>query len=392
MTARERFRTDEAEAIVEAALALGPQIRAAAGEIEEGRRLPMPIVQAMKGAGVFRMTMPRAWGCPEADPLTQVRVIEALSLADGSVGWCAMIGSDGGYFSAYLDQAVGREMYRDLDAVTASVLRPVGRALAVEGGYRVSGRWAFASGCQHSTWMANMCVVFEGNAPRMKANGNPETLVCFLPGAECEVIDTWTTTGLRGSGSHDVAAQDVFVPAERTFRLLSQPPQRPGPLYAFPIMFASNLPGVALGIARSAIDVIIELVSKKQGMFGNKALQEEAYVQLAVAQAEALVGSARSYFFDVMGDLWATLAVGHQPTAGQRARFRLSMTHLHGACVQAVDLMYKTGGGSSLYATHPLDRHFRDIHTLNQHVIVSPKTYESAGRMLLGLEPGEPFF
>ena len=393
MAASTKYTTDEAEQIVEAARALGPQIRAAVEEMEQGRHLPAPLVQAMQQAGVFRMTMPREWGGPEADPLTQVRVVEALSLADGSVGWCSMIGSDGGYFTAFLDQAVAREMYPDINAVTATVLRPSGRALAVKDGYRVSGRWKFASGCQHSTWIANACVVFDDNeTPRLSKKGSPEVRVCFMPASECEIIDTWTTTGLRGTGSHDVEATEVFVPAERTFDFAKPVSQRHSPLYALPSMFLSNLPGVPLGIARSAIDTVIELVRDKPTMFSNTPLREEAHIQAAVAQAEVLLGSARSYLFDVMGDVWETLCAGSQLSTGHRARYRLCMTHLTDACVKAVALMYKAGGGSALYAEHPLDRHFRDIHTLNQHVVVSQKTYQSGGRMLLGLEPGEPFF
>ena len=387
-----RVTTDEAEQIVEAARALGPQVWAAVEEMEQGRRLPAAIVQAMQQAGAFRMTMPHEWGGPEADPLTQVRIVEALSTADGSVGWCAMIGSDGGYFTAFMDQAVAREMYPDINAVTATVLRPAGRAVAVKDGYRVSGRWKFASGCQHSTWIANACAVFDDTTPRLSKKGTPEVLVCFMPTPECEIIDTWTTTGLRGTGSHDVEAKEVFVPTERTFNLARPVSQRQSPLYALPSLFLSNLPGVPLGIARSAIDTLIELVGHKPVMFGTNMLREEAHIQAAVAQAEALLGSARSYLFDVMGDLWETLCAGDPLSPPQRARYRLGMTHLTNSCVQAVALMYRAGGGSSLYAAHPLDRHFRDIHTLNQHVVVSQKTYQSAGRMFLGLEPGEPFF
>ena len=392
MTDDTRATTDEAEQIVEAAYALGPQIRAAVEEMERQRHLPAAIVQAMQQVGAFRMNMPREWGGPEADPLTQVRIVEALSIADGSVGWCSMIGSDGGYFTAFLDQAVAREMYPDINAVTATVLRPSGRAVAVKDGYRVSGRWKFASGCQHSAWIANACAVFDDTTPRLNTRGNPEVLVCFMPTPECAIIDTWTTTGLRGTGSHDVEATEVFVPAERTFNLARPVSRRQRPLYALPSLFLSNLPGVPLGIARSAIDTLLELVGRKPVMFGTNMLGEEAHIQAAVGQAEALFGSARSYLFEVMGELWETLCAGDPLSPRQRARYRLSMTHLTGSCVRAVALMYKAGGGSSLYATHPLDRHFRDIHTLNQHVIVSQKTYQSAGRMFLGLEPGEPFF
>jgi len=383
---------ETAERIVEAACSLGPQIRAAVEEMEQQRHLPASIVQAMQQAGAFRMTMPREWGGPEADPLAQVRIVEALSIADGSVGWCSMIGSDGGYFTAFLDQAVAREMYPDINVVTATVLRPSGRAVAVKDGYRVSGRWKFASGCQHSTWIANACAVFDDTTPRLSKKGTPEVLVCFMPTPECEIIDTWTTTGLRGTGSHDVEAKEVFVPAERTFNLGRPVSRRQSPLYALPSLFLSNLPGVPLGIARSAIDTLTGLVGQKPAMFGTNMMVEEAHIQAAVGQAEALLGSARGYVFEVMGNLWETLCAGDPLSPQQRARYRLSMTHLTDSCVRAVALMYKAGGGSSLYATHPLDRHFRDVHTLNQHVVVSQKTYQSAGRMFLGLEPGEPFF
>src|SRR6266851_188397 len=228
--------------ILEAARGLAPQIRAAAPAIERGRRLTPEIVQALKDAGVFGMTMPRAWGGPEVDPLMQIRVIEALAEADGSVGWCAMINSDGGFYSAFLEDVIGREMYRDREAPTASSLIFIGGAEKVDGGYRVNGRWPFLSGCQHSDWIAGTCTIYEGGAPRMVAEGIPERRVCFLPAAQCEVLDTWHTTGLRGSGSHDVAVNDVFVPTERSapfpfHSLLS------GPLYAWPMMFVYNAPG-----------------------------------------------------------------------------------------------------------------------------------------------------
>ena len=206
MTDDTRVTTDATEQIVETAHALGPQIRTAIEEMEQGRRLPATIVQAIQQAGAFRMTMPREWGGPEADPLTQVRIVEALSIADGSVGWCSMIGSDSGYFTAFMDQAVAHEMYPDINAVTATVLRPSGRAVAVKDGYRVSGRWKFASGCQHSTWIANACAVFEGTTPRLNKRGNPEVLVCFRHFRDIHTLD-----------QHVVVSQKIYQSAGRMF-------------------------------------------------------------------------------------------------------------------------------------------------------------------------------
>jgi alkylation response protein AidB-like acyl-CoA dehydrogenase len=335
------------------------------------------------------MPMPRIWGGPEVDPLTQIRIVEELSAADPSVGWCAMIGSDGGYFTAFLEDGVGRALYPDLDLVTGSSTRPTGRAMVVDGGYRVSGRWQFSSGCQHSTYLVGNCFLFDESGQRFLADGSPESRLCYLPAERCEILDTWTTTGLRGSGSHDFAAQDVFVPAEQTFNARTSPPLREGPLYAFPFMFIINGAGVPLGMARAAIDALVELAAGKQTLAGT-GLRDEAWVRTAVARADTLVGGARGYVYDAVGEFWETLLQGDTPSLRQRARYRLSLAGAAQLCVEAVDLMYQAAGGSSVYATNPLDRLFRDAHTINGHITNSPKVCEVAGQMRLGVEPGRP--
>jgi alkylation response protein AidB-like acyl-CoA dehydrogenase len=386
--------TPEAEAIIEAAQGLAPQIRAAGHQIESERRLPAAIVDAMKRAGVFGMTMPREWGGPELDPLSQIRVIEALSYADGSVGWCAMINSDGGYFTAYLDPEVAREMYRDLEAPTGGSLLFTGKAEAVDGGYRINGRWPFVSGCTHCDWLIFSCNVIENGKPRMMPNGFPERRFCFVPAREAEVLDTWYTTGLCGSGSNDVAVKDLFIPAERTYGFPA-PPRRDGALYAYPLMFAYNLPGVTLGIARAAIDRFIEVAPRRQvtmSMLTGKPvmLKDEAYAQNAVARAEALVGSARDYLFARMEEIWQSLLGGSQPTLKQRALYRIAIGHAHTVCVEAVEGLFKAYGGGAVYASSPFDRSLRDMITINQHTMNSLKIYETAGRILLGDEVRDP--
>ena len=378
-----------AEALVDAVRALGPRIRAASADIERDRRLPPWLVVAMKETGIFRMTLPRAWGGPEIDLLTGIRAIEELSYADGSVGWCAMIGSDGGFWSSFLEDAVGRELYRDLDAVTGSSTRPSGRAVAVAGGFRVGGRWTFGSGCQHSTWMVSACVVHDADRPRVGPDGAPEVRLCYLPIEDCAILDTWTTTGLRGTGSHDYTAEDVFVPAERTFNQFTSPVRRPEPLYALRTAYTANGIAVPLGIARAAVDALLALAEGKLTRRGT-GLRDEAFVQTAVARADALVCAARAYVFDVVGEVWGALVRGDELPPALRARYRLSLAAACQMCVDAVDLMYQAGGGSSPYAAHPLDKHFRDVHTAQQHMMFSPKVYEAAGRLLLGLDPGLP--
>jgi alkylation response protein AidB-like acyl-CoA dehydrogenase len=382
--------------ILRSAIRLAGQIRAASEEIERGRRLPPGIADAMKEAGIFGMAMPRAWGGPEVDPLTQFRVIEALAMADGSAGWCAMINCDGGYVTAFLDQDIARAMYPDLLVATGAAGTPTGQAVRVPGGYRVSGRFPFVSGCHHCDWVWLGCTVHENGAARADDNGVPETRQCFLPLSECEILDTWQTTGLRGTGSNDVVVRDKFVEKGRTFSF--QDPtlvKRPGPLYAFPFLFIAKAPAPALGVARHAIDAVIESAALKparrytmgERMEPAKLQRDDVYVQDAVGRAETLLAAARAYFFDVTGDLWATLLEGRQPSERQMALFTTAYPHIVGTCVDVVQLVYKAAGGTAVYQKGPLDRCLRDVLAMNQHVVGTTRSYEMAGRMLLGLEP-----
>jgi alkylation response protein AidB-like acyl-CoA dehydrogenase len=340
--------------------------------------------------------MPRAWGGPELDPLMQFRVIESLAMADGSVGWCAMIGCDSGYVSAFLDQDVARAMYQDMLVATGAAATTTGKATRVPGGYRVDGRFPFVSGCHHCEWVWLGCVVIEDSTPRADANGVPETRQCFVKVSQCEILDTWYTTGLRGTGSNDIAVRDVFVPDEHTFSF--QDPalvKRPGPLHAFPFLFIAKGPAAGLGIARHAIDALIESAATKPArrytlgdrLEAPKMLRDDVFVQEAVWRADTLITSARAYLFDIMGDLWATLVAGNQLSETQLARFTTANAHVVGVCVEVVQIVYKAAGGAAVYEKGPFDRCLRDILTMNQHVAGSLRTYEMAGRILLGLAP-----
>ena len=382
--------------ILRAAIGLREQIREASAEIERGRRLPVAIARAMADAGVFGMAMPRVWGGPELDPLTQFRVIEALAIADGSVGWCAMINCDGGYITAFLDQDVARLMYPDPLVATGAAATTTGQARRVPGGYRVSGRFPFVSGCQHSEWAWLGCSVVDDGAPRVNDHGVPETRQCLVRLSQCEILDTWHTTGLRGTGSNDVVVRDMFVAEEHTFSF--QDPQvvkRSGALYAFPFLFIAKGAAPALGIARHAIDTLVEAAASKPArryMVGEhieapKVLRDDIYVQEAVGRAETLLAAARAYYFDIMGDLWATLLDQRQPSNRQLALFTSAYPHIVGTCVDVVQLVYKASGGTAVYQKGPLDRCMRDVLTMNQHVMGTLRTHEMAGRLLLGLEP-----
>ena len=378
------------------AIALAAKIPAVAAEIEEGRRIPELVANGMKEAGIFGMAMPRAWGGPELDPLTQFRVIEALAMADGSVGWCAMINCDGGYVTAFLNQDVGRAMYPDIRVGTAAAATPTGQAIPVTGGYRVSGRFPFVSGCHHCEWVWLGCVVVEDGSPRVDDNGVPVTRQCLVRLSQCDILDTWYTTGLRGTGSNDLRVADVFVESERTFSFQDATLiKRPGPLYALPFMFVAKGPAPALGIARHAIDALIDTAYSKparrytcgEQVEPPKMMRDDVFVQEAVGRAETMLGSARAYQFETIGDLWNTLVNGGEVTPAQIARFTTASTHVIGVCVDVVQLVCKAAGVTAVYGKGPFDRCLRDILTMNQHVIGTLRTYEMAGRLLLGLEP-----
>jgi indole-3-acetate monooxygenase len=383
-------------AVLHAVIGLGERIRVASDEIERGRRLPPEIAAAVQDAGVFGMTMPRAWGGPELDPLTQFRVIEALAMADASVGWCAMINCDGGYFTAFLDQVVARAMYPDILVATAAAATPTGRATRVPGGYRVAGRFPFVSGCHHSEWVSLGCMVLEDGVQCVDDKGMPQTRQCLLRLSQCEIQDTWHTTGLRGSGSDDLVVHDLFVDEAHTFSFQERSlVKRAGPLYAFPFMYVAKAAAPALGIARHAIDSLIAVTSKKPArrytigdrIEAPRLIREDVYVQHAVGRAETCLAAARAHYFDVMGDFWATLQDERKPSDRQIALFTSACSYVIGSCVEAVQIVYKAAGGSAVYQKGPLDRCLRDVLTMNQHVLATPRSYEMTGRLLFGLEP-----
>ena len=221
----------ETAQFVDAATALVPQIRAVAGEIDQTRRLPQSLVNAIARAGLFRLWLPRSLGGHETDPMTFVRVVEEVSRADGATGWCVALIGEYGVFSGYLSPETAHEIYgSDPYVRTAGQLRPAGEARIVDGGYRVTGRWQLGSGCQHANWIVGGCRIMDGAEPRLRADGTPVSRLLFFPAEACEIIDTWDSIGLRGTGSHDYSVADVVVPAARSLSF-REPPVEPGPHY-----------------------------------------------------------------------------------------------------------------------------------------------------------------
>jgi len=368
---------------------LAPRIRGFAARIDQERRLPIELVDEMRAAGFFHLVLPRDLGGREADAVTAARAVEEVSRADGSAGWCLMIAAQNAAFAGFLDPNEARAIWKD-DAIVCGVARPIGRAVVTEGGYRVSGRWPFASGSSHAEWFASECMVYEGEAPRRDAQGNEVSRMCFVPRAEVNIHDTWYTLGLRGTASNDFSVENALVPAGRGFQVLVDPPRHPWALYrALPLLFI-NHGAQSLGVARAAIDSAIATASEKKG-WGNRPLTELPRIQAAIAEATALVESAGRYLYGTAGELW-DLAVAGNDDAGLRARVRLATSHAAKASLQAVDLLHGILATSSIFTKSPLERYFRDIHTASAHVMVGPMTYEASGRVLLGRDPEFPFF
>jgi alkylation response protein AidB-like acyl-CoA dehydrogenase len=380
---------DAGETLARAVAALGPRLRESAEQSERERRVPADIITAMVDAGIFRMCVPRSVGGGEVDPFTLVRVLEDLSAADASAGWCAMIGATSGLVAGYLDADIARDLYGDNPrAITGGVFAPHGRARVVEGGYRVTGRWPFASGCEHSTLLMGGCVVEDAEGPRLLPTGLPDPRLMLFPASAARIVDTWSVSGLRGTGSHDIEVADLFVPASWSVSLVTDGPRETGLLFAFPVfgLLAVGIAAVALGIARSAVAELVRLASGKRPTGTRRLLSERAAVQAQVAEAEALVGSARAYLSDRIGAAWEAAEASGTIPIPLRAGVRLAAAHATRSAARAVDLMYEAGGGTSVYATSPLQRHFRDVHVVTQHVMVAPATYELTGRLLLGVD------
>jgi alkylation response protein AidB-like acyl-CoA dehydrogenase len=375
-------------AILANAQRIAPRLREHAAEVEAARRLTPPVVDALRGTGVFRMTMPRAWGGPEVDLLTQLQILETLSRADASAGWCAMIGSDSGYYAAFLSETEARGLYPELDSVTAGWIVPAGTLDVVDGGYRLSGRWSFGSGITHADVVSAGAVVTEDGRPRPGPDGQPEFRVALLPTSRVSVHDTWYTTGLCGSGSHDYSVEGQFVPAGHTFGFART--NREETLYRWPGMLIASVVAVPLGVAADALDVAMDMLAAKVSMPEMIPARDEPRVRAAVARAQAMVGSARSYVHDVYGDLWTTLEAGDLPGLAGRALLAGCYVHTITTCRDAVTVLTEAVGTASIRRDCPLERHHRDLVTMGHHLMGQPKMREWAGGLWLGQPSPSP--
>jgi alkylation response protein AidB-like acyl-CoA dehydrogenase len=379
--------------IVAAAIRLAPTVRAARDEAERMRQTPPSLAAEITKAGIYQMYVPRSMGGPETPPLTAFRVVEELSKVDGSVGWCAMIATALSLSMGRLPAEVGRELAgTPADYRAAGSARPGGGAWEVPGGYRVKGRWNFASGIQNARWLFCTCVMMDGDTPSRTATGAPMLRALWVPRESVTIVDTWSVMGMRGTGSQDFTVDDVVVP-ERRSCLSDGPPSETGPLYdrrAWYVNLWTPSAANALGIARGAIDSLAEIAATEASTMSANLLRDRPMVQARIGEADAIVNAARAYVFDAVGRLWSTLCAGRTPSDQEVAQGRLALVHAMHESVRAVDKVFHAAGTNAIYTRLPLERAFRDVHVAVQHAAGLPSYFESAGKALLGLRPSEP--
>jgi alkylation response protein AidB-like acyl-CoA dehydrogenase len=378
------------------ARSIGPAIAAAADEIERTQRIPEPLLSQMHEARICRMLLPRSVGGDEIEPWVYFRALEEISRHDGSVGWNVFVANSATLITPFLSPDSARAIFADPRAVVAWGPPNASKAHAVPGGYRVTGRWQFASGCRQATWMGAHCQVQEpdGSLRLNAAAGRPLVRTLLFPVEQATLIDgSWDVIGMRGTMSGAYRLEDVFIPEE--FSSTREDPtlrREPGRLYAFPMqgIYAVGVAGVALGIARAMLDEFTVLATRKTPRNPGR-LADNAVVQTNVAQQEALLGAAHAYLTDTLTSVWSAddSWVIDVPA---RARVRLACCFAIQSAETVADYTYKAAGTDAIFLGTQFERRFRDMHTLSQQMQSRAAHFESVGQILLGVEPSRPFF
>jgi alkylation response protein AidB-like acyl-CoA dehydrogenase len=356
--------------------------RELAPEIERGRQLPEDLLGHLRQSGLMRAGAPREVGGHELPPGLALRCAAEIARGDASAGWCVSIAITSSLLAAYLPAGSRAELFGNPHGIEAGVWAPRGKARPVDGGVVVSGRWAFCSGITHSGLLFAGCMVdSDENATRER----PMPSVVAIRKDDLQVLDTWHTLGLRGTGSHDAVADEVFVPGTCAFSLFDGP-ALDRPLYRFPIFgfFALSIGAAALGNARGAIDELVALAGHKVGLGSSRTLAERTSTHASVAEAEASLRAARAGYYEAIDAAWQAAQDDHPVSVELRNGLRLAATHAVRSSTDVVRSMYDLGGGTAIYDDSPLQRRFRDAHTASAHFQVNAASRELPGRLLLG--------
>lgn len=354
------------------------EIRTRRDEFDEKRHVPRDMVAQLKELGVYRAHTPSCFGGDGSSPSEFLRLIEQISEADGSAGWVASFGSAALYLAALPQETLARIYANGPDVTFAGALFPVQPAEKVSGGWRVNGLWKFASGCMGADILGVGIGTGEGGKP----------LTAVLRPEDAEVVENWEVLGLRGTGSHDLRVKDVFVSDEWTF-VRGGVPSIDEPIYQYPsIAYAAQVLAVVnLGVARAALDEVSQMAAGRTGITGAPKMANRAYLRIAVAKAEALLRSARAFFYEATDSAWESILKGDGVSADQTSMLRLAAVQATRAGASAVQSAYMLAGTAAIYDGHPLQRYLRDAMVVTQHAFLSEGMYDGAGSVLLGVPP-----
>jgi indole-3-acetate monooxygenase len=373
---------------------LGAEIAAAADEIERTRRIPAALLERLHESRLFRMLLPRSAGGDETEPAFYVAAVEELGRYDASIAWNVFVANSSALIAAYLEPAANHAIFADPRSVVSWGPPNASRASAVEGGYRLTGKWDFSSGCRQANWMGAHGHVLEASGTlRLNRFGRPTIRTLLFPVSEATLLDTWQTIGLRGTASDSYRVDDLFV--SETFSTTREDPtlrRERGPLYAFTMqgLYAAGVAAVALGIARAMLSEFIALASRKSPR-GLVRLADSALVQADVARAEARLGSARAYLIETLSEIHARADDVAPIEFSDRARVRLACTNAILGATEVTDFAYKAAGVDAIFPGSPFERRFRDMHTLSQQIQARTAHFEAVGQILLGVPPAEFF-
>ena len=377
------------------AMALAPLIEAAGGRTEMERKIPADVLSAMHAARLFHILLPVSLGGGGVDLVTFNEVVETLAAADASPAWCLAQAAVTSHAAGFLEPKIAREVFGASDALVAwGPPAGIAKALAVDGGYRVTGKWRFASGSANATWMGGHSTVFEASdKPRRDAGGNPINRTMLFRRERAHIGDTWHVLGLRGTASHDYEVTDLFVPEEyTTWRDSAADRRESGPLYNIPMLtlYGVGFSGVALGIAGSSLAAFMQLAQTKRsggGLGSANLLRDNTVIQSGLARASGQLRSARAFLVQMLREVWVSSATSGALSLEQRAHLRVAITGAMEAARKVVNFAYRAAGTTAIFEGSAFKRRFRDLHTLLAQGQAHLSNFESAGQALFGLEP-----
>jgi alkylation response protein AidB-like acyl-CoA dehydrogenase len=388
--------SDAAATLLDAVQQIAPVLRTCAADAEQERRLPDAARDAMRSCGLYRLWCPKAFGGLEVDPITAFRVVEAVSRIDSAAGWNLQLSTGIDGTGPWFSDEGAKEIFGQPDAIFAGSFFPPRRAIPVDGGYRVTGQMSFVSGAHQAQWFLGLAHVYDGDTPRLTADGAPVTLITACQANEAEIVDTWRTLGMRGTGSHDVVVTDVFVPSRRT--ALLAPLESPGSAYEGPLYkltvwgVITILASPPLGIAQAAVDDLMKLAGTKTPSYLATPLKNRANVQALIGEAQATLGAGRAYLYEALREVWDRALEGRVIDMPGKMKLQLAAVYAAAASAKVVDLVHAAVGTTGIRDEYRFQRHFRDAHTITQHAYISAARYESGGQYFLGVPIEWPFY